>query len=161
MGAPKGNHNHLGHTHTLESRNKMSATKTGKHYSPATEFKKGMIAPMKGRIMSEATKQKISLAKQGQTPWNKGLGTKSSENEKARKTKQARDWRKAIFERDDYTCQLCNERGGELNADHIQPFAYFKELRYELTNGRTLCVDCHRSTKTWGFHATNGVFNLA
>ena len=140
----------------------MSETKKGKHYSPATELTSERASAMnKGRVMSAETKRKISEAKQGQTPWNKGLGTKSSENEKARKTKQYRDWRKSVFERDDYTCRECNVRGGKLNADHIEPFAYFPELRYEITNGRTLCYDCHRATKTWGFRATNGVFNLA
>lgn len=36
-----------------------------------------------------------------------------------------------------------------LNADHIKPFAYFPELRLELSNGRTLCVECHRKTPTF------------
>ena len=146
--------------HTLESRKKMSEAKMGKHYSPATEFKKGQPAPTKGRIRP-ALRGNTNGFKKGQTPWNKGLGAISSTNELARKTKQYRDWRKAVFERDDFTCQECGERGGELNADHIKPFAYHLELRYELTNGRTLCVDCHRATPTWGFHATNGVFNAS
>lgn len=61
-----------------------------------------------------------------------------------------RNWRKKVFERDDYECQNCNVRGGELHADHILPKSVFPELIYELDNGRTLCVDCHRKTKTWG-----------
>lgn len=59
-------------------------------------------------------------------------------------------WRKAVFDRDDYTCQICKERGGKLNADHIKPFKYFPELRYDINNGRTLCVPCHRKTDTYG-----------
>lgn len=147
--------------HTLESRKKMSEAKKGKHYSPATEFKKGQVAPRKGAVLTDETKRRISESKKGQTPWNKGLGMISTANELARKTKQYRDWRKAVFERDNYTCQECGERGGELNADHIKQFAYHPELRYDITNGRTLCVGCHRNTNTWGFHATNGVFNAA
>ncbi len=146
--------------HTLESRKKMSDTKKGKHYSPRTEFKKGGTAPMKGRKRPDLLVNPTGF-KKGNIPWNKGLGTISSENEKARKTKQARDWRIAVFERDNYTCQECGERGGELNADHIKQFAYHPELRYDINNGRTLCVDCHRATKTWGFRATNGVFSAA
>ena len=34
-----------------------------------------------------------------------------------------KDWRKAVYERDDYTCQHCGEKGGELNADHIYLFS--------------------------------------
>ena len=59
-------------------------------------------------------------------------------------------WRKAVFERDNWTCQACNVRGGTLNADHIKPFYLFPELRFSLDNGRTLCVACHRKTATWG-----------
>jgi 5-methylcytosine-specific restriction endonuclease McrA len=59
-------------------------------------------------------------------------------------------WRKAVFERDDYTCQMCGIRGTQLNADHIKPFRFFPALRWELANGRTLCVPCHRKTPTYG-----------
>lgn len=75
--------------------------------------------------------------------WTGGV---TSENEKVRKSSIYKQWRKAVFERDNYTCQFCQKRGGELNADHILPFAFFTELRFELSNGRTLCVPCHRST---------------
>lgn len=59
-------------------------------------------------------------------------------------------WRKGVFKRDDYTCQLCGRRGYELNADHIKPFDLFPELVFEISNGRTLCGDCHRQTMTYG-----------
>jgi hypothetical protein len=59
-----------------------------------------------------------------------------------------KQWRKAVFERDDYTCQLCNRRGGALEADHILPWATHPTLRYDINNGRTLCVECHRKTFT-------------
>lgn len=59
-------------------------------------------------------------------------------------------WRIAVFMRDDYTCQVCNKRGCELQADHIKPWALYPELRYAIDNGRTLCVSCHRQTDTWG-----------
>jgi hypothetical protein len=145
--------------HTLEARKKMSATKMGKHYSPRTEFKVGQVAPMKGKKRPDLIGNTQGFTK-GHIPWNKGLGTKSSENEKARKVKLARDWRKSIFERDDYTCKECGVRGGTLNAHHIKPFAIYPELRYELDNGITLCEECHRSTDTWGVRGTNGVFSL-
>lgn len=64
-----------------------------------------------------------------------------------------RDWRTAVFKRDDYTCQLCNARGGRLQADHIKPFKEFPELRHDLANGRTLCIECHKKTPTYGWSA--------
>ena len=53
------------------------------------------------------------------------------------------NWRQAVFTRDDYTCQLCGERGGKLNADHIKPYSLYPHLRLDLDNGQTLCVLCH------------------
>jgi len=64
-----------------------------------------------------------------------------------------REWRIAVFERDNYTCQLCGVRGGRLQADHIKPFKAFPELRHDLSNGRTLCVPCHKTTPTYGWSA--------
>src|SRR5271165_5554130 len=39
------------------------------------------------------------------------------------------EWRKQVFERDDYTYQLCEIKGGQLQADHIKPYCLFPELR--------------------------------
>jgi 5-methylcytosine-specific restriction endonuclease McrA len=66
---------------------------------------------------------------------------------KKRPNKRAGEWRKAVFERDDYTCMLCGKRGGVLEAHHILPFAYYPELRYEKSNGQTMCRKCHDRTK--------------
>ena len=100
----------------------------------------------------------------GRIPWNKGKsnplwkgannpawkGGITSESEKIRKSTRYYEWRKRVFDRDDYTCQMCGERGGKLNADHELPFSKFPALRFELLNGRTLCVDCHKLTPTYG-----------
>jgi 5-methylcytosine-specific restriction endonuclease McrA len=95
---------------------------------------------------------KCTLWKGGVTPVNKLI----------RSSGTYKSWRKSVFERDNYTCQECGARNGngktiELNADHIKPFAYFPELRFELSNGRTLCRPCHLKTDTFGNKA---VFNF-
>jgi 5-methylcytosine-specific restriction endonuclease McrA len=61
---------------------------------------------------------------------------------------QLREWRKKIYERDNYTCQICNDRSKRghpviLNAHHIKSFAEYPEERYDINNGMTLCRDCH------------------
>lgn len=65
-----------------------------------------------------------------------------------------KQWRAAVFERDGYQCQICGQVGGKLNADHIKPFSTHPDLRLEITNGRTLCVECHRQTETFGIKAS-------
>lgn len=78
--------------------------------------------------------------------WKGGVTPK---NKLFRKTPEYKAWRAAILERDDYTCQFCSQRGGALHVDHIKPFAYYKELRLDINNGRVLCVDCHKKTDTY------------
>lgn len=48
-----------------------------------------------------------------------------------------------VFERDDYTCQICEQRGGHLHADHIKSWFEYPELRFEISNCRTVCRSCH------------------
>lgn len=80
-------------------------------------------------------------------------GGVSGENHRVRQSKKFKLWRKAVFDRDDYTCQFCGVRGGYLEPDHIKPFAYFKEYRFDVSNGRTLCKPCHKTTDTYGWRA--------
>lgn len=53
-------------------------------------------------------------------------------------------WRKLVFERDNYTCQLCGNNK-KIHAHHIKRFKHFKELRTDINNGITLCKKCHNS----------------
>lgn len=64
-----------------------------------------------------------------------------------------REWRTAVFQRDDFTCQDCGQRGGRLQAHHIEPYKASPELRHVLANGLTLCVECHRKTDSFGWGA--------
>ena len=61
-----------------------------------------------------------------------------------RKTKQYKDWRQCVLERDNYTCQRCGRKGGNLNAHHIKEYSKYPGLRYEVENGVTLCKKCHK-----------------
>jgi len=82
-------------------------------------------------------------------PWNKGKGTKSSKNELLRKNKEFMIWRRAVFERDNYTCQRCGLRSkaGQriiIHPHHIKELAKFPEFAFEINNGITLCSECHQ-----------------
>lgn len=83
------------------------------------------------------------------------------------------EWRRTIYERDDFTCQWCGAKGN-LNADHIKSFGLIlrennitsydeaiecKEL-WNLDNGRTLCVPCHVKTSSYGVSTDRYVANI-
>ena len=50
--------------------------------------------------------------------------------------------RKKVFERDKYKCQRCNSNK-DIHPHHIKYFAKFPELRFDMSNGLTLCSECH------------------
>ena len=55
-------------------------------------------------------------------------------------------WRRGVFAKDEYTCVICaDKRGGNLEAHHLDGWAEFPEERFDLDNGVTLCVSCHRA----------------
>lgn len=104
-----------------------------------------------GQEVSPETRLKQRNAKlgiRGPKHWNWKGGTRSE-----RKRAMARDeyvqWRNAVFQRDNFTCQKCHAHGCELHADHILAWATHPELRYEIENGRTLCVTCHWNTDSF------------
>lgn len=147
-------HSRLGSKHTPETILKMKASrlrlklKNGFLNSPDTREK--MARSRTGKKATIETIYKKSIAQMGErgSNWRGGL---TSESQVARSSFKYKVWRKSVFQRDNYTCQSCGQRGGELNADHIKPFALFKELRFELSNGRTLCHNCHTKTDTYGY----------
>ena len=89
---------------------------------------------------------KIDLAKSKKGPlnprWNKNLT--DEERERKRSYPEYIEWRKAVYGRDNYTCQKCGDSsGGNLNAHHIEGHANNPGLRIDLGNGVTLCKECH------------------
>lgn len=69
---------------------------------------------------------------------------KNGENNFIRHSKEYSEWRKAVFKRDGYECQLCGKHGGKLNAHHKERFVDCPEKRLDIDNGITLCEDCHK-----------------
>ena len=59
-----------------------------------------------------------------------------------------KEWRKAVFERDNHTCQICFIKGGYIEAHHIKEWAKYPELRYDVNNGLTVHKkNCHKLAK--------------
>lgn len=79
-------------------------------------------------------------------------------------------WRSEVFKRDGYKCVECGyDKGKIIQADHIKPLSIIirgnelknleeaigcKEL-WDISNGRTLCIPCHKKTETYGGKQTS------
>lgn len=119
-------------------------------------LKSGYVKSCGCYITSEEYRQKASISRKGKLTgksnhsWRDG---QSLHRKALRKGYEYSKWRRSVFVRDNYTCQGCSKTGCYLEADHIKPFAYYPELRYELSNGRTLCAPCHRNTDTYAGRA--------
>lgn len=81
---------------------------------------------------------------------------KYSEDSRIRNSSEYKEWRNNVFSRDDYTCQKCGKKGGNLNAHHIYNYSQFPNLRFDINNGITLCEDCHLIGRNNSFHTIYG-----
>lgn len=110
--------------------------------SCATKLRK----PHLGFKASPETKEKQRQAKlgiRGEAHWNYRDGGKGS---KERHYLMGQDeyiqWREFSFIRDNYICQICGSKKS-LQVDHKSPWQLSEERRYDLSNGITMCTDCH------------------
>jgi len=155
-----------------ETRRKISEALKGRKLSEETkqkisEVRKGMKFSEKhkqnisknnsrcwlGRKHSEESRRKMSGVNKGEKScfWKGGI---TPENKLIRCGIEYRLWREAVFARDNWTCQKCENRGGRLHPHHINNFADFPELRFAINNGITFCEECHKK-----FHKKYGIRN--
>lgn len=68
-------------------------------------------------------------------------------------------WRISVFKRDNFRCQMpgCKSKKW-LNAHHIHKWSSASSVRYEVSNGITLCHLCHKKV-TGHEHLYIGVFD--
>lgn len=50
---------------------------------------------------------------------------------------------KRVFARDNYTCQCCGQKHGDLEVHHLNGYSWFIEGRTDETNAILLCSTCH------------------
>jgi len=144
------------HKKKISEANKIAMK--GRRVSVKSEFKKGNPPPKH--------KFNCSCFRCSGKAWNKGIawmkghkfkrhevagkrnvnwkGGVSSEKEKARKTMELVHWKRAVLNRDNFSCVVCSSVGGELHIHHIKSFAQYPLLRADINNGITLCVTCHK-----------------
>ena len=142
---------------------KLNKSRTGKPLPD--KQKKAISKALKGKRNSLGCKRSLEFRKNlseywkdnpNHNHWIDGQGKeRTSKRHEDMSRLEYRLWREAVFERDDFTCVCCGQRGGNLNADHIKPYSTHPELRYAIDNGRTLCLECHKITPTFGFNIVN------
>ena len=60
-------------------------------------------------------------------------------------------FRNGVYERDHHTCRVCGQVGKELNAHHLDGWNWATDRRFDVSNGVTLCEECHiKFHKTYG-----------
>lgn len=129
---------------TKEHREKLSLLYKG--VKVGRSWNLGKTTPLEVRI-------KISNSSKGEKG-NNWQGGKTGVNMIIRRSLETREWREAVFLRDDYTCQKTGIRGCKLRCHHILNFAQHPELRLSIDNGITLSKESHEL-----FHRTYGVKN--
>lgn len=134
---------------TEKTKEKLRLANIGKKLS--NEIKEKIRKKLLGRKMTIEHRKKIGKARSGCNSnfWKGGITLK---HQIIRCCLEYKLWRKAVFERDNYTCQECGKRGGYVEAHHIKPFATYPDLIFAIDNGITLCKNCHRKTDNYGIN---------
>jgi len=70
---------------------------------------------------------------------------------KDRRSHEYTQWRQSVIKRDLLICQVCSEGDVKIVAHHIDGYLANPYLRYETSNGVTMCVSCHKK-----FHSIFG-----
>lgn len=150
----KGHKVNVGSKRSPETREKLRLQKLGeknprfgKKWTP--EYRDKIIPKLRGKKSDEHRANIKAGVKRGENHhnWKGGI---TPVNRAIRNSPEYKLWRKAVLERDNHTCIWCFRDDLPVQADHIKPFSLFPELRFAIDNGRTLCVPCHETTKTFG-----------
>lgn len=139
---------------------------------PITDRRRKILSDRAKKLMLGRKPKPESIEKQRKTisgsgHWN-WQGGRTSLTRKIRNCFEYKLWRNSVFKRDNYTCTWCGIKSSKgvkviLNADHIKQFSVlikengimtFEEAvncsnLWDINNGRTLCLDCHKQTDTF------------
>jgi len=116
---------------------------TRKNFTHSPETIEKLRELTTGKTLSLEARKKLSESIRGENSchWKGGL---TDEHSRIRKSLEYKLWRQAVYERDEWTCQVCFQKGRKLNAHHVKSFSLFPDLRFEVDNGVTMCKDCHQ-----------------
>jgi len=135
---------------------KVNCIECGKEFRPTTLMKSNKFCSHKcywSNMKKEYRGEKCSAWDGGITSYNK-----------IERGRFRREIQKKVYERDNYTCQICGIKSKDMQVDHIKSWKNYPELRFDLNNCRTLCSKCHykitfgreipNEIKRWGHNLT-------
>jgi len=117
----------------LQSWMNISGLKKGQGWN------KGGTSWSKGKKLS---KEHVEKVRQSLIKRSDRIGRKKYIRPKHNTHWKYREWRKLVYERDNYKCWICEATN--LNAHHLKSWAKYPKLRYKVNNGLTLCEFCHK-----------------
>lgn len=82
--------------------------------------------------------------KRGYEHWNYNSNITDEERTLKRNYPEYNDFRKSVFERDNYTCQVTGVKGGDLVVHHLNSYCEHENLRLDINNGITLSKHIHK-----------------
>jgi hypothetical protein len=163
----------------LSVRKKISRALTGKKLSKehVISLRNGWIKRREHGfgVHSLKTREKMLIhAKRGKDNW-KWRGGITPLYLQIRHLPEYKEWIKNIFKRDNWTCILCGINGTTINADHIEKFsdiiskyniksvedALKCQILWDISNGRTLCVPCHKKRHSKNIKKSNKIIQYA
>lgn len=112
---------------------RATGSEPGRMYGP--EVRARMSAAKKGTFLGESNPN-----------WRGGL---VNPNQRLRVSYASKAWSLAVRNRDGQ-CVECGA-AGKLHAHHIKPWKHHPELRFDVSNGVTLCPPCHQKVHGWKF----------
>ena len=126
-------------TRTLSKETRLKISKSNK----------GKVGFWLGKKLSKESIEKRTKSREGKCEgknhpgWN--FNKSMEERIKGRYIERYFSWVSKVFKRDNYICQCCGDNsGGNLVNHHLEGWHWCKELRFEVSNGVTLCECCHK-----------------
>ena len=83
--------------------------------------------------------------KKSNAAFKKKYGRKKKRDKNCYNSIRYKVWRKHVLGRDNKTCRYCGSIN-ELHVHHIKEWSKYPRLRYSVSNGMTLCINCHDKT---------------
>ncbi len=155
-----------GKKHSDATKLKMSLSRAGRKITKEQRLKMSLAS--KGKKKSKESVEKMKATKRANPRFGKYAsnwkGGKTRLTQIIRSSFNYRQWCSDIFQRDNYHCTNCGKKSnGDIEVHHINPLAKIilerniknieeaincEEL-WNINNGLTLCVKCHKKTDTY------------